>query len=87
MIVYIQSPKESLKIKLLELISEFTKVPEYKANIDNSIIFRYSKKNLEIFKKLDTTYVLCCTYLVESDSLQPYGQQPTSFLCPWGFSR
>lgn len=50
MIVYIQSPKEPLKIKLLELISEFTKVPEYKVNTDNSIIFLYSKKKLEIFK-------------------------------------
>ena len=49
MIGYIQSPKESLKIKLLELISEFTKVPEYKVNIDNSIIFLYSKKKLETF--------------------------------------
>ena len=34
--------------------------------------------------------LVCCAVLghsVVSDSLQPHGLQPTSLLCPWGFSR
>ena len=33
---------------------------------------------------------LCCSVLsrsVVSDSLRPYGLQPTRLLCPWGFSK
>lgn len=51
--VYI-NPKGSLKIKLLKLIIEFTKVPEYKVNIYNSITCLYTRKNKNwkiIFKK------------------------------------
>lgn len=43
MLVYI-NPKESLKIKLLKLIIDFTKVPEYNVSIYNSIICLYTSK-------------------------------------------
>ena len=31
--------------------------------------------------------MLCCTWLVMSDSLWPHGPQPNRLLCPWGFFR
>ena len=40
MILYIENPKESIR-KLLELISEFSKVAEYKINIQKSLAFLY----------------------------------------------
>lgn len=43
-IASIDSPKESIK-QLLELISEFSKVAEYKAGIIKSILFLYSTNN------------------------------------------
>ena len=41
MILYIENPKESIR-KLLELISEFSKVAEYKINIQKSLAFLYT---------------------------------------------
>ena len=40
MILHIENPKDSIR-KLLELISEFSKVAEYKVNTDNSLAFLY----------------------------------------------
>ena len=40
MISHIESPKDSIR-KLLELISEFTKVAGYKINTQNSLAFLY----------------------------------------------
>ena len=40
MILYIENPKDSIK-KLLELISEFSKVAGYKINTQKSIAFLY----------------------------------------------
>ena len=40
MIVYIENPKDSIR-KLLELISEFSKVSEYKINTQKSLAFLY----------------------------------------------
>ena len=40
MILYIENPRESIR-KLLELISEFSKVAGYKINTQESLAFRY----------------------------------------------
>ena len=41
MILYIENPKETIR-KLLELISEFSKVPGYKVNTQKSLAFLYT---------------------------------------------
>ena len=41
MILYIKIPKDSIR-KLLELISEFSKVAGYKINTQNSLAFLYT---------------------------------------------
>ena len=41
MILYIENPKDSIR-KLLELISEFSKVAGYKVNGEKSLAFLYS---------------------------------------------
>ena len=41
MILYIESPKDSIR-KLLELISEFSKVSGYKINTQKSLSFLYT---------------------------------------------
>ena len=41
MILYIESPKDSI-IKLLELISEFSKVAGYRINTQKSLAFLYT---------------------------------------------
>ena len=41
MILYIENPKDSIK-KLLELISEFSKVVGYKINTQKSLAFLYT---------------------------------------------
>ena len=41
MILYIENPKESIR-KLLELISEFSKVAGYKINTKKSLAFLYT---------------------------------------------
>ena len=42
MILYIENPKDSIR-KLLDLISEFSKVAEYKINTQKSLAFLYTK--------------------------------------------
>ena len=42
MILYIENPKETIR-KLLELISEFSKVSGYKINTQKSLAFLYTK--------------------------------------------
>ena len=41
MILYVENPKDSIR-KLLELISEFSKVAGYKINTQKSLAFRYT---------------------------------------------
>ena len=41
MILYIENPKDSTQ-KLLDLISEFSKVARYKVNIQKSVAFLYT---------------------------------------------
>ena len=41
MILYIENPKDSIR-KLLELISEFSKIAEYKTNTQKSLAFPYT---------------------------------------------
>ena len=41
MILYIENPKDSIK-KLLELISEFSKIAGYKINTQKSLAFLYT---------------------------------------------
>ena len=41
MILYIENPKESIR-KLLELVSEFSKVAGYKINTQKSLAFLYT---------------------------------------------
>ena len=43
MILYIENPKDSIR-KLLELISDFTKVTGYKINTQKSLAFLYTNK-------------------------------------------
>ena len=43
MLLYIENPKDSIR-KLLELISEFSKVPGYKINTQKSLLFLYTNK-------------------------------------------
>ena len=43
MILYIENPKDSIR-KLLELISEFSKVTGYKTNTHKSLAFLYTNK-------------------------------------------
>ena len=45
MILYIGNPKDSIR-KLLELISEFIKVTEYKINTQKSIAFLYTNNEI-----------------------------------------
>ena len=50
MILYIENPKDSIQ-KLVELISEFSKVAEYKINTQKSLAFLYTnneKSEIEI---------------------------------------
>ena len=60
MIMYIENPKDSIK-KLLELISEFSKVAVHKINIQKSVSFLYANNNLierEIKKTITFTVAL-----------------------------
>ena len=54
MILYIENPKDSIR-KLLELISEFSKVAGYKINTQKSLAFLYTnneKSEREIKKTI-----------------------------------
>ena len=45
MILYIENPKDSTQ-KLLELINEFSKVADYKINIQKSLAFLYTNNKI-----------------------------------------
>ena len=51
MILYIENPKNAMR-KLLELISEFGKVAEYKTNAQKSLAFLYTNVMKILEKKL-----------------------------------
>ena len=46
MTLYVENPKDSIR-KLLELISEFSKVVGYKINTQNSLAFLYTNEKSE----------------------------------------
>ena len=57
MILYIENPKDNMR-KLLELISEFSKVTGYKINTQKSLLFIYTnneKSEREIKKSIPFT--------------------------------
>ena len=57
MILYIENPKDSIRI-LLELISEFSKVSGYKINTQKSLAFLYTnneKSEREIKESIPLT--------------------------------
>ena len=57
MILYIKNPKDSIR-KLLELISEFSKVVGYKINTQKSLVFMYTnneKSEREIKESISFT--------------------------------
>ena len=57
MILYIENPKDSIR-KLLELISEFSKVAGYKINTQKSLAFLYTnneKSEREIKESIPST--------------------------------
>ena len=57
MILYIENPKDSVR-KLLELISEFSKVTGYKINTQKSLAFLYTnneKSEIEIKQSIPFT--------------------------------
>ena len=59
MILYIENPKDSIR-KLLELISEFSKVAGYKINTQKSLAFLYTnrgKSEREIKESITFTIV------------------------------
>ena len=59
MILYIENPKDSIR-KLLELISEFSKVSGYKINTQKSLAFLYTnneKSEREIKESIQFTTV------------------------------
>ena len=59
MILYIENPKESIR-KLVELISEFSKVEGYKINTQKSLAFVYTnneKSEREIKESIPFTIV------------------------------
>ena len=59
MILYIENPKDSI-IKLLELVSEFSKVAGYKMNTQKSLAFLYTnneKSEREIKESIPFTIV------------------------------
>ena len=59
MILYLQNPKESSR-KLLELLSEFSKVSGYKINTQKSLAFLYTnneKSEREIKESIPFTIV------------------------------
>ena len=59
MILYIENPKDCIR-KLLELISEFSKVAGYKINTQKSLAFLYTnneKSEREINKSIPFTIV------------------------------
>ena len=45
MMLYIENPKDSIR-KLLELISEFSKVAGYKINTQTSLVFLYTSNEI-----------------------------------------
>ena len=47
MILYIENPKDSIR-KLLELISEFSKVTGYKINTQKSLAFLYTNNEKSV---------------------------------------
>ena len=58
MILYIENPKDSIR-KLLELISEFSKVARYKINTQKSLAFLYTnneKSEREIKESIPFTF-------------------------------
>ena len=57
MILYVENPKDSIR-KLLELISEFSKVAGYKISTQKSLAFRYTNNEnskIEIKKSIPFT--------------------------------
>ena len=57
--LYIENPKDSIR-KLLELISEFTKVAGYKINTQNSLAFLYTnneRSEIKIKESISFTIV------------------------------
>ena len=59
MILYIQNPKDTIR-KLLELISEFSKIAGYKINTQESLAFLYTnneKSEREIKESIPFTIV------------------------------
>ena len=59
LILYIEFPKDSIR-KLLELISEFSKVAEYKINTQKSLAFLYTnneKSEREIKESIPVTII------------------------------
>ena len=54
MILYIEDPKDATK-KLLEFINEFSKVAEYKVNIQKSVAFLYTNDALSEREIKETT--------------------------------
>ena len=50
MILYIENPKDSIR-KLLELISEFSKVAGYKINTQKSLAFLYTNNEKSEIKE------------------------------------
>ena len=58
MILYLENPKDSIR-KLLELVSEFSKVAGYKINTHKSLVFLYTnneKSEREIMESIPFTF-------------------------------
>ena len=61
MILYIENPKDSTRLALLELINEYSKVAGYKINMQKSLAFLYTnneKKDREIKETIPCTIAM-----------------------------
>ena len=58
LILYIENPKDSTQ-KLLELINKFSKVEEYRINIQKSVAFLYTNN-----ERLETEYKIKITFKI-----------------------
>ena len=71
MILYMENPKDSIR-KLLELISEFSKVAGYKINTQKSFAFLYTnneKSEREIKESIPFTIATKTTKLISRNKL------------------
>ena len=64
MILYIENPKDSIR-KLLELISEFSKVARYKINTQKPLAFLYTNNEKSKIEIKESTLFTIATKIIK----------------------